>query len=306
MPSSAACAQVALAIGLRLPDHGVEREIDQRVAAARPRARGAPPRPGARRPRRRRRRATTSCRRRAPSACRRGCARARACARRSRPAGRGSRRRRAARRRRGRPRRPARSRRPRSARPPRPTPRGPTSVPPTIAMRASRTAPRRGRGRASSGRPSSRRRVYSCSGCSSTRATAPFSHDLAPVDHEHRSATHATTPRSWVMKSMREPRARRAARCSSSSTAACTETSSAEVISSQMSRSGCGRERAGDRDPLALAAGELAREAVASARRQPHRARAARTPRPSASRAREPAQHVQRPARSCRRRGGAG
>ena len=48
---------------------------------------------------------------------------------------------------------------------------------------------------------------------------------------------------------------------------ACTDTSSAETGSSQMISFGLEHERAGDRDALALAAGELVRPAVARRRR---------------------------------------
>ena len=50
--------------------------------------------------------------------------------------------------------------------------------------------------------------------------------------------------------------------------AACTETSSADVTSSQTSSCGLGDERAGDRDALALAARQLVRVAVEARRRE--------------------------------------
>ena len=84
-------AQVAVAVGLWLPDHGMEGEIDQRARhlllqrPPRRLRRASPP------ARRRRRPAPRWCRRSAPSACRPRCRRTRACARRSRPAAPGSR-----------------------------------------------------------------------------------------------------------------------------------------------------------------------------------------------------------------------
>ena len=62
-------------------------------------------------------------------------------------------------------------------------------------------------------------------------------------------------------------------RCSSwnrSSTLACTDTSSAEVGSSAISRRGLERQRPGDADPLPLAAGQLVRVAVAQVAGQVH------------------------------------
>ena len=60
------------------------------------------------------------------------------------------------------------------------------------------------------------------------------------------------------------------------------ETSSADTGSSQTMNSGLQRERAGDADALALAAGELVRIAVGVRRRKPDRARAARRTRVAA------------------------
>ena len=78
-----------------------------------------------------------------------------------------------------------------------------------------------------------------------------------------RSATSATTPRSWVISTSPMP----ISSCSSSSslsTSACTVTSSAVVGSSAMTMSGLHRQRHGDHHPLALAAGELVRVLVAA------------------------------------------
>ena len=66
------------------------------------------------------------------------------------------------------------------------------------------------------------------------------------------------------------------------------------MISSQTSRSGPGRQRAGDRDALALAARELAGEARGEARRAGAPARAGRRPRPRAARRDEAAQDARR------------
>ena len=127
-------AQVAVAVGLRLPDHGVEGQVDQRRAASPPPASAAPPAPASPPARRRRTPAPRWCRRSVPSGCRPRCRRTRACGRRSRPAAPGSRRRRPRAHRTRRPGRPPRSGRPRSARRRAPTPPGLTSVPPTTAV----------------------------------------------------------------------------------------------------------------------------------------------------------------------------
>ena len=83
------------------------------------------------------------------------------------------------------------------------------------------------------------------------------------------SATLCTRARLWVTNSMLRPRRRRSS-SSSSMTTACTETSSADVTSSQTSSCRLHDQRAGDRNPLALAAGQLVREAAADGRAQRH------------------------------------
>ncbi len=92
--------------------------------------------------------------------------------------------------------------------------------------------------------------------------------DLTLIHHQHRSATQATTPRSWVMKSMLRLSSRWSS-ASSSSTAACTETSERRgdlVADEQLGLRG---QRARDRDALAFTAGELDREAPAERSGQP-------------------------------------
>ena len=83
-----------------------------------------------------------------------------------------------------------------------------------------------------------------------------------------RWARNSTAARSWVMNRQAKP----SSDCSRPirlSTAACTDTSSAEVGSSATSSDGRGRQRPGEADPLPLAAGELVRVAPADLGPQP-------------------------------------
>ena len=112
-----------------------------------------------------------------------------------------------------------------------------------------------------SARPTAARR---CTGASARRRAArplPISATLPRYITSTRSEMCRTTLRSCAMNTYVSPNSR----CRSLSRfriCACTETSSAETGSSQTISFGFDGERAGDADPLALAARELVREAV--------------------------------------------
>ena len=124
--------------------------------------------------------------------------------------------------------------------------------------RPSRAARRRGSGPA---RPPSARACRDGAGAAKSASVGPISTMRPRYITATRSQMCRTTRRSCEMKS----RSGRARCCRSSSRlriCACTETSSAETGSSATMQLGLERQRAGDADALALAAGELVRVAA--------------------------------------------
>ena len=107
-------------------------------------------------------------------------------------------------------------------------------------------------------------------------------HQLAAEEHATRSASIAHHGEIVRDEQHRRCRARAAAAAAASRMLACTETSSADRISSQSRSVGFGDQRAGDGDALALAARKLVGKALGIAAVEPHVVRA-----PAAMRARD-------------------
>ena len=125
------------------------------------------------------------------------------------------------------------------------------------------------------GSEASRRWVYGCCGAPSTCAAGPCSTSSPWLSTAMRSASRSTTARSWLMNSAAKPNSR-CSSANSSSTRACTDTSSALVGSSAISRVG---SSASDRARLArwrCPPRELVREPVAERLRAAAPPRAAR------------------------------
>ena len=142
----------------------------------------------------------------------------------------------------------------------------PSAVQPERASAGRRPGVRRAAGgsRGAAGRSGPRRSAARCRGAAGARSTSPdralLDEPAAVEDGDPVGDRRRASCRSWAMITTARPRSWRS-RSSRRSTRLRLDTSSALTGSSQNSSRGPGHDRAGERDPLPLAAGELARVA---------------------------------------------